>query len=100
MITVKIIFLLVTFLISYIVIYFKAHFRKSLKIIKRFEFSFKYSPKELLYERYIRGEISFEAYDRINKVIECINSDIEQYKIVASVKSNIRAIPENCAETL
>ena len=93
------IFLLITFLISCIAIFFKAHFRKRLKTIKRFEFSFKFSPKELLHKRYDRGEISFEKFEIINGLISSVSSEIEQFKIVASVKSKVRAIPEKCAET-
>ena len=88
--------LLFTPLIICIILVLKLFVLQNNETTNRYEFNFHNTPKNQLFIRYVRGEISFEKFVNIQKEIRSVNSDIEKYKIVASAKSDVPVIIGKC----
>ena len=88
------VFLILIFLIFFFRLIIKNFSYKKIESDKSNVNFFKTTPLNYLNNRFAQGEITREDFDNIKNKIRNVNSDIEKYKIVASLKSVVRTIPE------
>ena len=88
------VFLILVFLICCLILTIKYISHEKFKTKNRNECFFKSTPINLLNSRYARGEIKQEDFKNIKNKIKIVNSDIEKYKIVASLKSVVSTISD------